>query len=90
MAQYVVCTADTPYRHLRSEASGKQHQSRYHNQRLRSSYTAFKIAVLSEIIDKQLFEERQLRRLFRAYLTHNSLADMQVVIIITISTLRAS
>ena len=71
--------AVSPYRHLQPSAEGKQSQSLYHTQRLRSSYTAFKIAVLSEIIDKQLFEERQLRRLFRAYLTHNSLADMSVV-----------
>ena len=71
--------AVSPYRHLQSSVEGKQPQSLYHTQRLRSSYTAFKIAVLSEIIDKQLFEERQLRRLFRAYLTHNSLADMSVV-----------
>ena len=35
--------------------------------------------MLSEIVDKQLFEERQLRQLFRAYLMHNSLADLQVV-----------
>ncbi|KAA6425760.1 MAG: hypothetical protein FRX49_04135 [Trebouxia sp. A1-2] len=69
----------TPYRHLQPTSIGKQPQGSYHSQRLRSSYTAFKIAVLSEIIDKQLYEERQLRRLFRAYLTHNSLADMQVV-----------
>ena len=69
----------TPYRHLQPTSVGKQPKDSYHNQRLRSSYTAFKIAVLSDIIDKQLYEERQLRRLFRAYLTHNSLADLQVV-----------
>ena len=69
----------TPYRHLQPTTVGKQPQGTYQSQRLRSSYTAFKIAVLSEIIDKQLYERWQLRRLFRAYLMHNSLADMQVV-----------
>jgi hypothetical protein len=77
--QVYVAAAVTPYRHLQPTSICKQPQGSYHSQRLRSSYTAFKIAVLSEIIDKQLYEERQLRRLFRAYLTHNSLADMQVV-----------
>ena len=69
----------SPYRHLQSLPAGRKQHTAYHNQRLRSSYTAFKIAVLSEIIDKQLFEERQLRQLFRAYLTRNSFADLQVV-----------
>lgn len=72
-------TVVSPYRHLQPASAGKKGQGAYHTQRLRSSYTAFKIAVLSEIIQKQLFEERQLRRLFRAYLTHNSLADLQIV-----------
>lgn len=72
-------TAVSPYRHLQPTSAGRKPQGAYHTQRLRSSYSAFKIAVLSEIIDKQLFEERQLRQLFRAYLVHNSLADLQVV-----------
>ncbi|KAL3147952.1 hypothetical protein ABBQ38_014247 [Trebouxia sp. C0009 RCD-2024] len=69
----------SPYRHLQPAPAGGKLHGAYQTQRLRSSYTAFKIAVLSEIIQKQLFEERQLRQLFRAYLTHNSLADLQIV-----------
>lgn len=79
MYEVYCAAAVTPYRHLQPSSISKQPQGSYHSQRLRSSYTAFKIAVLSEIIDRQLYEERQLRRLFQAYLTHNSLADMQVV-----------
>ena len=71
--------AVSPYRHLQPAPPGEKLHGAYHTQRLRSSYTAFKIAVLSEIIQKQLFEEGQLRQLFRAYLTHNSLADLQIV-----------
>ena len=69
----------SPYRHLHPAPDGVKLPSAYHTQRLRSSYTAFKIAVLSEVVEKQLFEERQLRHLFRAYLRHNSLADLQIV-----------
>ena len=69
----------SPYRHLLPASAGKKLHGSYHTQRLRSSYAAFKIAVLGEIVEKQLFEERQLRQLFRAYLMHNSLADLQVV-----------
>lgn len=64
---------------MRATSAGRRPATLYHTQRLRSSYTAFKTAVLSEIIDKQLFEEQQLQSLFRAHLKHNSLADMQVV-----------
>ena len=71
--------AVSPYRHLPPISAGEKPRGAYHTQRLRSSYTAFKIAVLSEIVEKQLFEERQLRQLFRAYLMHNSFADLQIV-----------
>lgn len=74
-----VLIAVTPYRHLPPTSASQKPHGVYHTQRLRSSYTAFKIAVLSEIVEKQLFETRQLRQLFRAYLTHNSLADLQIV-----------
>lgn len=74
-----VLTAVSPYRHLPPTSASEQPHGAYHTQRRRSSYTAFKVAVLSEIVEKQLFEERQLRQLFRAYLTHNSLADLQIV-----------
>lgn len=74
-----VLIAVSPYRHLPLMPASEKLPGAGHTQRLRSSYTAFKIAVLSEIVEKQLFEERQLRQLFRAYLTHNSLADLQIV-----------
>lgn len=75
----VSVTAVSPYHHLQQTSVGSAPCGTYHRQRLRSSYTAFKIAVLGEIVDRQLFEGRQLQRLFQAYLDHNSIANMPVV-----------
>lgn len=71
--------AVSPYQRLEETSVGSPPHGAYHTQRLRSSYTAYKIALLGEIIDRQLFEQRQLLGLFQAYLDHNSIADMPVV-----------
>lgn len=71
----------SPYHHLRETKlqCGTAPPCTHQKQRLRSSYTAFKIALLSQIVDGQLFEQRQLQRLFKSYLDHNGIADMPVV-----------
>lgn len=71
--------AVSPYHHLQNTCTASAPHGTYHSQRLRSSYTAFKIALLGDIVDRQLFEQRQLQRLFQTYLEHNSIADMPVV-----------
>ena len=42
--------------------------NRYQSQRMRSSYVAFKTAIMNEIVQKQLYEGHQLRQLFRSAL----------------------
>ena len=69
----------SPYHHLRETQVSTAPPCTHHQQRLRSIYTAFKIALLSQIVDGQLFEQRQLQRLFKSYLDHNSIADISVV-----------